>query len=121
MFSIDDYKLLTCILTSFRSRHVTPNVLTEVSNLASQLDGNKQQVVFEVLRSAVAVLKEHYVPSQHVTQQKEFFKFGLTDAALVLLTRKRLLLLTMDFPLANYCSSIGADVINFTNLRPLTW
>jgi len=120
-FAPEDYDTLCRLLVAFRKRVVTPNVLTEVSNLAGKLKDKYCQAVFEGIRQAFESLHEEYVPSRVATKRNEFVKFGLTDAVLMALAEKKMLLLTADFPLANFCASTGADVLNFNHLRMLNW
>jgi len=44
-------------------------------------------------------------------------KFGLTDAILMKLAEKHLIV-TVDFPLAHRLETSGRDVANFNHLRP---
>jgi hypothetical protein len=45
-YSVEDYDRLSAMLGWFRHRYVTPNVLTEVSNLAGKLEGNHRRAVW---------------------------------------------------------------------------
>lgn len=55
--------------------------------------------------------------SSEVSQNQEFIKFGLTDAVIINLAQKSCLVLTAEFPLANYLRGLDVDVINFWNLK----
>jgi hypothetical protein len=118
-YSIDDFDLLSSLLKQFRRRYVTPNVLTEVSNLAGKLKGDYRRAVLAMIRKGFDQFEEEYVPTRIAAQRPELERFGLTDAVLMELSTKRLLLLTADGPLADYCRAKGGDAINFTHLRPL--
>lgn len=122
-FEVEDFELLSRLLAVFKKRIVTPNVLTEVSNLAGQLEGLHRRRVFATIRDAFDLLSvsEQYVPSRAATQRMDFLKYGLTDAALLALADKKMLLLTSDGPLAGYCEFHGLDALNFNHLRFANW
>ena len=119
-FEPEDYDTLDGLLRQFRQRFVTPNVMTEVSNLAGQLPERDSHAVHDCIRRGFTLLTEEYVSSQDAAVTPEFGRFGLSDAVLVSLARRKLLLITADFPLAGYVASKGLDVINFNHLRSLT-
>jgi hypothetical protein len=119
-FSEDDYRTLCRYLSHFKRRITTPNVLTEVSNLASAL-GDNSRFFESVFSPALDVLSEEYVPSRNLSESKTLAKFGLTDAGILKLAKGKFLLLTEDFALAQYFESIGGHAINFNHIRPLGW
>jgi hypothetical protein len=104
-------------LRNFGSLVTTPNVLTEVSNLASGLGGQCQKFFETVFRKAISVLRECYVPSNSVANASHFPKLGQTDSAILSLVKGKYLLLTDDFRLAQYFQKIGGDVVNFNHIR----
>jgi hypothetical protein len=120
-YSPQEFDLLSRYLAQFKQRVTTPNVLTEVSNLAGCLSGNQKDRTFAAFSRIIANLREEYLPSGDLARQSEFLRFGLTDAAVISVAKGRFLLLTDDFCLAQYYSSKGGDVINFNHLRALAW
>lgn len=116
-YSIRDFELLSGLLNQFRCRYVTPNVLTEVSNLAGKLEGDYRRAVLAMIRKGFDLFEEEYVPSRIAAERPELERFGLTDAVLMVLATKRLLLVTADGRLADYCVAKGGDAINFNHLR----
>lgn len=116
-FDIEAFDLLSALLASFEKRYVTPNILTEVSNLAGLIDEYLKEKLFGILAETFLLVEEHYVKSEDVIHTAEFLRFGITDAAIISLVQKKFLLLTAEFPLANYCSHIGGPVINFNHIR----
>ena len=120
-FEERDFDLIMSFLALFKSRIVTtPHILTEVSNLAGQLGSRKKQF-FPHFAKGISRLIEHYEPSANLARAGSFAKFGLTDAAIINLVQDQFLVLTDDFPLANYLSKQGVDVINFNHLRFESW
>ena len=67
------------------------------------------------------MLEENYATSKSLATEKEFIKYGLTDTAIIKLINKNYLLLSEDFKLTQYASSLKADVLNFNHIRMLNW
>jgi hypothetical protein len=116
-FTIEDFDLLERLLGQFARVLTTPNILTEVSNLAGQLSSHLKPDFFSSFAARISFLDEHQVASSVVAPNREFVKFGLTDAVMIALAKESHLVLTAEFPLANYLQSLGMDVINFNHLR----
>lgn len=120
-FLPEDYDVLSSFLNRFAVRITTPNVLTEVSNLAGTLKGQNRLLVFSVLSKAINLLREDFVPSRDAASLPECLRFGLTDTCLLTAAVGKYLLLTDDLPLAQLCSARGGAVINFNHIRTRTW
>ncbi len=114
-----DYDTLAGLLLAFRQIVTTPHILTETSNLMGQLTGHARDECFSRLAAVVPKMRETYVPSEDLVQRPPFIKFGITDTSIIEVAAKPYLVLTDDFPLANYLQSRGLDVLNFNNIRPL--
>lgn len=118
-YSGRDFDLLSGLLNQFRRRYVTPNVLTEVSNLAGKLEGDYRRAALAMIRKGFDLFEEEYVPSREAAQRPELERFGLTDAVLMAFAARRMLLVTADGRLADYCLAKGGAAINFNHLRML--
>ena len=117
-YTIEDFEILGKILGRGIGRIVTtPNVLTEVSNLATKLGDEERKSFFDTMTEMVGTLDETYCPSSTAVQDQQFRKFGLTDAAILTISSQGMLVLTDDLPLYLALSHRGVDVINFTHLR----
>lgn len=116
-FSAADFNLLNQLLGQFTRVLTTPHILTEVSNLAGHLSSHLKPDFFKVFAAGIDLLDERQLTSNEVNQNQEFIKFGLTDAVIINLAQKSCLVLTAEFPLANYLQSLGVGVINFWNLK----
>ncbi len=112
-FTVEDYDLLLNLLGYFDTIITTPHILTEVSNLSSQL-GNGY---FAKFRQAACVLKEQYVPITDILTMPEFPKFGLTDAGIMRIAKNNYLVITDDFRLSQYLQNVGIDTLNFNHIR----
>jgi len=116
-FTIEDYWLLDRQLAKFGGIVVTPNILTEVSNLL----GHKDEVLLAWLGSRIAAFDEHYVTSREAVEAAEFSRLGLTDAAILSCPTQDLTVLTDDIHLYLALERKGVEVINFHHLREASW
>jgi rRNA-processing protein FCF1 len=120
-FAMEDYKLLSLLLRKFSPVVTTPHVLSEVSNLSSQLGEPIKSECFRHFAQAIHLLDEKYLPSTEITREEGFARFGLTDSAIARVAAGRYLVLTDDLRLSQYLSTVGIDVINFNHVRTLGW
>ena len=120
-FTVEDFDTLVRMLSWFKNILTTPNILTEVSNLSNSLPSNLKRDYFAEFARNIALLKEEYVPSPEAATRSEFVRFGLTDAAIAHLAETKCLIVTVDFPLSQYLTSLGLDAFNFNQIRPLNW
>ena|SRR5271157_5781105 len=116
-FTVEDFGLIEKLLSLFKTKVTTPNILTEVSNLAGQLSGPLKSLFLERLGQQINVLSEKYCPSKTACGHPYFNKCGLTDATILSIAQNKFLVLTDDFRLAGLISSLGIDVINFNHIR----
>lgn len=121
-YSSPDFEVLLAFLGHFDKRVTTPNVLTEVSNLARKdLHGNVLLGFSETFSRAVGVLDETYIASSAVSSPEAFAKFGLTDCGIAAVAARELLVLTDDFALSQSVVAAGGDAVNFNHLRDWLW
>jgi hypothetical protein len=120
-FSIGDYRLLDDLLRLFKRHVTTPNVLTEVSNIVSQIGGETGTKLRVMLGTLIEVFDEQYAPSTEASKVEEFRRLGLTDAVLLLLARGDLLVLTDDRHLYSALEGKGLAAINFNHVRDQAW
>jgi rRNA-processing protein FCF1 len=119
-FTPEDYDLLAEFVAAFREVVITPNVLTEVSNLAGQLREPLRTQVFDRLGDFASQAGERYVPSREVVEEHDFARFGLTDLSVVLAARERFAVLTDDLGLYLRLMEDDVHVVNFNHLRATT-
>ena len=115
-FAIEDFYTLQAILAFAPKVVTTPNILTEVSNLLGQLPDHQKLPCFDLFAAGIEFLDERYLESKPITLMGEFRRFGITDAGLMSLAKEHLIV-TIDFPLSNYLSSAGINVLNFNHIR----
>jgi len=120
-FTVEDYWLLDSLLAKFGGIVVTPNVLTEVSNLLGQTDEKARWALLAWLGSRVPALDEHYVPSHQAVEAPEFSRLGLADASILSCSTQGMTVLTDDVHLYLALQRRGVEVINFNHLRERAW
>lgn len=120
-FVPEDYDALTTIVNRFQTIATTPNILTEVSNLADRLRDKYKEVYLNAFIAEISLLDEKYVPTKDVLASDAFSIFGLSDAVIAEIANRDLLVMTTDSPLYHYLLTIGLPVLNFNHIRTLFW
>ena len=97
---------------------VTPNVLTEASNLLAYdtVDPRKTEL-FTVFRHFIDKATEEHVDSRIAAADPGFARLGLTDTGILALKNAAVTLLTADVALYVEASRKGMNAINFNHLR----
>jgi rRNA-processing protein FCF1 len=116
-----DYQMLLRLLDQFETVVVTPNVLTEVSNLANGLHDDRLLDFFNVFKESLSILSEEFVASATAASQPGFEIYGLADMGIGLVAKSKYLVLTDDLRFADFAGRNGVDVINFNHLRHAAW
>ena len=117
-YSTEDYSLLLQMLREANQVFVTPNTLTETSNLLGQHGEPERSRLFHRLRSIIQESREIVVASAVASGNREFERLGLTDAALLEVATSDTPLVTVDFQLYLAGLAKGEDVVvNFVNYR----
>lgn len=116
-FAVEDFQILLSFLDLFEEVVTTPNVLTEVSNLANQLPENEKAGFYKAFHFLAANWNERFLPSIDLLANAELRVLGLTDVAISVAGQSPVLVLTDDFRLAGKLRQAGVDVINFNHLR----
>ena len=78
---------------------ITPNVLTEASNLLGQHGEPEVSLIFRTFRALIKEAEEFFVKSETAAENKHFVRLGLTDAALLEVVSKSNPLITADLDL----------------------
>ena len=117
-FDALDYELLVGVLSNFQQILVTPNTLTETSNLLSQHGEPQRSRFFDTFRSLIEINKEIVVTSLEASRNAPFKRLGLTDAALLEVVTAETPLVTVDLDL--YVAALAKApnaAFNFTHLQ----
>jgi hypothetical protein len=110
-FDKEDFKLLTELLAKFGEIIVTPHILTEASNLLSQVAERK------TLATLLESQKEKFEASIDVVKHDSFLRLGITDCAILKLIANSIPLITTDLDLYLAAAKLNHNVINFNHLR----
>lgn len=116
-FIPEDYDVLCELISGAQAVRVTPNILTETSNLAAYIDNPAKSQIFDTFQRLIATFLEVYVPSTAAIRRWEFIRLGLTDAAVLEALSDQVVLLTTDLNLFLAAQSAGAAAINFNQVR----
>ena len=116
-YTSDDFDLLTRFVACFGELVVTPNVLTEVSNLAGQLSEPVRSGVLASIGLLAMQVAERYFPSGDAAREPEFTRLGLADVSVLLAARENVAVVTDDLPLYLRLSALDLHVVNFNHLR----
>ncbi|MSP01969.1 MAG: hypothetical protein EXR07_13095 [Acetobacteraceae bacterium] len=110
-----DFTLLLDVLSASPRIVVTPNTLTETSNLLRQIAEPARAHIYAVFQALLADTDEVYVESDRAARHAAFPRLGLTDAALLTVVTAGHVLLTADLDLYLAADRQGQAVINFTH------
>ena len=118
-YSAEDYNALRGLLGQSGVVFVTPNTLTETSNLLGQHGEPERSRLFRRFRAIIRASREMIIASAVASDNPNFSKLGLTDAVLLEAATADVPLVTMDLELYLAGLAKGADtVVNFTAYRP---
>ena len=117
-FDAGDFELLCRIVSQYPRLLVTPNTLTEASNLLAQHREPQKSRILDKLAELITGSREIYVESGVASRNNTFNRLGLTDAALLEEISAERPLITVDVNLyyAGQRKDSSASV-NFEHLR----
>jgi hypothetical protein len=116
--TFQDFLLLSTYVGSYRRILTTAHILTEVSNLAGTASGATKASIFAQLARIIETMDEHTLPAALVAAQPEFIPFGITDAAISLVSTSTALV-TLDGKLARHLQLRGHPAMTLDQLRLL--
>ena len=114
-YTLRDYDLLLELLSSAKQVIVTPNTVTEASNLVRQIGGPPRAHIAEVFRRFLHTVQEKYVASQHAAASTAYVRLGIADAALLHNDFAEYVLLTADLDLYLEAARQGRQTIDFNH------
>ena len=117
-FTEEDYDLLLDMIRPVNRVYVTPNTLTETSNLIAYRGEPERSVLMDKLRVIIHESEEVVVASTAASSNSKFHQLGLTDAALLEVITAETPLITVDLDLYVAALEKGQDAaVNFTHFR----
>ena len=119
-YSAEDYDLLLYLLQPVGRVLVTPNTLTETSNLLQQHRDPERSLLMDRLRFIIQETHEVVVASAKASSNSYFALLGLADAVLLEAITPETPLITADVGLYVAAVANGEQLsINFAHERPL--
>ena len=119
-FMVEDYGRLVGLIEQAGQVFLTPNTLTEASNLLAQHPNPERSRFFAVLRRIIGKSEEIVVASKTASRHNAFVQLGLTDAALLEVISEETPLVTVDLDLFRAAFAKGqVAALNFTHLQAL--
>ncbi len=119
-FLKNDYELLKQYLSTFNGLIVTPNVLTETSNLLGHHGEPERTKLFLHFHDIISHNCEIVVESAAASATKEFPKYGLCDSVILEIASPYQQVLTKDHALYGLCNKkVPNSSVFFDHLRPL--
>ncbi|MDT7041626.1 PIN domain-containing protein [Candidatus Nitronereus thalassa] len=117
VFQKEDLDLLKKVLSGFDQILLTPHILTETSNLVSQIGEPAISQVRITLSKLLQSIEETFDPSVEVVKHQSYVRLGLTDCSILRLMGKSVTLLTADLSLFLDAAKSNPNAINFNYLR----
>ena len=114
-FQIEDYERLVRLINRIDGVLITPNIVTEASNLLAQHQNPERSRFFNVLQALIAESEEIVIASREASNNREFVRLGLTDAALLEVVSRSNPLITVDLDL--YIAAEGKESEAAFNFR----
>jgi hypothetical protein len=99
---------------------VTPNTLSEASNLLRQINEPARSQISLVFNALIRKHEEIYIRSSDASSRQEFAYLGLSDSALLEASKKDVLILSVDHKLCVAAAVANYPVLNFNHLREKT-
>jgi hypothetical protein len=115
-YSEEDFGILQRLMKAFAKTVTTPHVLTEVTNLATDLPALTRESCLCEFIGVFGEFDELKLDSLEMAQRQEFRYLGLTDTALAKLSTE-FLVLTSDARLVGRLNNMGLEALNFNHLR----
>jgi hypothetical protein len=110
-----DFHLLMSVLANASGILVTPNTVTETSNLVGQIAEPARSRIYLTFRTLLTETEEIYIESQRGARHPAFPRLGITDAVLLSIENKNLVLLTTDVLLYLEAERQGCKAVNFNH------
>lgn len=115
-YVLEDYELLVKFKSIFKKAVTTPHVLTEISNLTTDLPEPTRGFCLGKFCEAFIDIEELAIPSLDAARRPEFHFLGLTDSALAIVANQYLVV-TDDARLVMKLNESGLEALNFNHLR----
>lgn len=114
----EDIDIVHSVIARFSQMVVTPNVVTECSDLMPDKGDKAEKTWLRLfLQASPEVSIEEYVPSRTIADRDEYLWLGIADCSLLSLIDSDTVLFTADGRLHDVAARINPLCINFNHLR----
>lgn len=118
MFSEEDYDYLLQLIMQSQII-LTPNVITEASNLLESYDYGREKLGLILLKNICEKFPESYEQSKILANNTAFLKYGLSDSSIANLCKVGAIAITIDLNLYGFLVGNNFKAINFNHVRSL--
>lgn len=115
-YSAADFDRLTALISASAGVVVTPNVLSEASNLLRQISEPAKTQIAAAFREVIKRTEEIYVTSADAASRSEFLRLGLADSSLLEISKRNIVILSVDLDLYLAARAAGYDAFNFNHV-----
>lgn len=116
-YVVEDFRLLVESISGVERVIVTPNTLTETSNLLGYIAEPDRSFLYLAFRELIGLAEEKYYESDQSARRAEFPRLGLTDSAILDAVSDANPLLTVDLDLYLAALAAGGKAMNFNHMR----
>ncbi|WGD31675.1 hypothetical protein AncyloWKF20_07605 [Ancylobacter sp. WKF20] len=112
-----DYELLLKAIRGYKAIVLTPNVVSETSNLIRMTSEPRSSEIANRFEVLIKNTPEVYISSASASSRREHARLGITDCGLIELSAEGAHILTTDYDLFHAVSACGFTAVNFNHLR----
>jgi hypothetical protein len=116
-YDLDDFEMLKSLISVSDGVVVTPNTLSEASNLLRQIGEPARSQIAASFRRLIGATSEVYVRSAVASSRPEFLWLGLSDSAILEVSREDIVVLSVDANLCVAAVRAGYEAVNFNHER----
>ena len=116
-YDVSDFRLLRRTISSHDRLVLTPNTMTEASNLLAQIPGQYQADLRRGMKDMAATGMEIPIKSADALNDPDYLRLGLTDAAILTVLSDQVALLTADLDLYLAALKRGHRATNLRHLK----
>lgn len=119
-YSLEDYQLLSGLISLFATCVTTPHVLTEVSNWIGYLSNDQEIECLAGFPKSLTSFTELKTDSFELSEEPHFRFIGLTDTALASFANDYLIV-TDDARFVFHLNKLEREALNINHLRQELW
>jgi hypothetical protein len=116
-YDIASLNLLKGIIAASGGVMVTPNTLTEASNILRYVAEPAKSLIGRTFENFIQRAEETYITSAGAASREQFLSLGLADCALLEIAKNDVAILSVDLDLCIAAEIAGYSVVNFNHVR----